>query len=99
MKRAWDYLGVAGVKFLIALYELGGSVDSMNKVVAQAHLGHGSEYRALRILEDLGLVRSRRSGRVIAVELTEKGREIAKRLKEIDELMPESGSEAQSPGQ
>jgi hypothetical protein len=54
--RVWNRLGTSGVKFLIALHELGGGDVWVDDAFKRAGMGYGNTYK-LKCLEELGLVR------------------------------------------
>lgn len=89
--RVWNRLGTSGVKFLIALYELGGSDVWVDDAFEKAEMGYGNIYK-LKGLEEMGLVRFEK--RVVNntvrlyASLTEAGSKVAMALRLADEFLP-----------
>ena len=90
MYRVWEELGEAGVKTLIALYELGGEGDFID-VAAKARIGRPSWIRLVKVFNELGLATImivNRNGRNVQVmRLTEKGLRIAGLLAEVSKAL------------
>lgn len=97
--RVWNRLGTSGVKFLIALHELGGRDVWVDDAFEKAEMGYGNIYK-LKGLEEMGLVRFEK--RVVNntvrlyASLTEAGSKVAMALRLADEFLPSAQPQPQS---
>ena len=78
-------LGWPGLKIILLLRERGQL--HVRALIREARVGYAATYRALRELEELGLVREERVRRERVLTLTERGRELADHILAAERLI------------
>ena len=80
-----EELGESGLKVVMYLYKVGEKpLDPLRR---ELHIGYTALYRALHTLDRYGLVSERPLGVKRLLSLTEKGKRVAEKLLEAEEIL------------
>ena len=82
----WENLGIAGLKIVLALYELGGEAGFI-AIAYHGHIGKKTWQVARDKLAKYGLVEVVEQGQRRWLRLTERGRRVAEHLRSIEDLI------------
>jgi len=96
MKEIWY---PKAIRVLLICYKLEAKKAKVytSELIRRMNLSWSHAYKLVKRLIELGLLEGKRSGRTKFLKLTELGREVAKRLYEIEQLLSKSqGSEQQT---
>jgi len=80
-----ERIGVAGIKVLLILFKSGKMY--IREIIREAGVGYTSIYRALHDMSELKLIDEEISEGKRFIMLTEKGKKVAEKLLEIEELL------------
>ena len=81
------------VELLLYIYRKGGNIENFRATMAKLNYSSSKLDRARRVLKEYGLIKEeirRGAPIVLSITLTEKGKEVAKKIIELKKLLEET---------